>query len=176
MPIQDNGYVGMVDRDVFDEWLRERASIGRSNACSTEHLNPWARDADGIAVVNYPNAGPRVETRVAPASARAIHNWCRWCGVGSCASVNSWREARALCLCVPRSHPDSSRQTARPHPGWHGYDGRRCDIFYQGSYSPDFYAWVFPHGDTTSIGTGSAHKGFSLKDRSWRASREHWPK
>src|SRR5215471_18402426 len=26
MPIQDNGYVGMVDREVFEEWLRERAA------------------------------------------------------------------------------------------------------------------------------------------------------
>jgi geranylgeranyl reductase len=29
--------------------------------------------------------------------------------------------------------------------------------------SPDFYGWVFPHGDTLSIGTGSADKGFSLR-------------
>ena len=29
--------------------------------------------------------------------------------------------------------------------------------------SPDFYGWVFPHGDTLSVGTGSADKGFSLK-------------
>ena len=25
MPIENDGFVGMVDRDVFDEWLRERA-------------------------------------------------------------------------------------------------------------------------------------------------------
>jgi geranylgeranyl reductase len=30
--------------------------------------------------------------------------------------------------------------------------------------SPDFYGWVFPHGDTLSIGTGSADKGFSLRN------------
>ncbi|MFZ9373481.1 MAG: geranylgeranyl diphosphate reductase, partial [Burkholderiaceae bacterium] len=29
--------------------------------------------------------------------------------------------------------------------------------------SPDFYGWVFPHGGTLSIGTGSADKGFSLR-------------
>jgi hypothetical protein len=29
--------------------------------------------------------------------------------------------------------------------------------------SPDFYGWVFPHGDTMSVGTGSADKGFSLR-------------
>ena len=32
-----------------------------------------------------------------------------------------------------------------------------------GRLSPDFYAWIFPHGDTMSVGTGSADKGFSLK-------------
>ncbi len=33
-----------------------------------------------------------------------------------------------------------------------------------GTVSPDFYGWVFPHGDTISVGTGSAVKGFSLRD------------
>jgi geranylgeranyl reductase len=41
--------------------------------------------------------------------------------------------------------------------------GARCDVHYDGVLSPDFYAWVFPHGHTTSIGTGSAHRGFSLR-------------
>ena len=44
-----------------------------------------------------------------------------------------------------------------------GYDGSRCDVFYRGQLSPDFYGWVFPHGDTLSIGTGSADRGFSLR-------------
>jgi flavin-dependent dehydrogenase len=44
-----------------------------------------------------------------------------------------------------------------------GYDGSRCDVFYRGTLSPDFYGWVFPHGETLSIGTGSADKGFSLR-------------
>jgi geranylgeranyl diphosphate/geranylgeranyl-bacteriochlorophyllide a reductase len=43
------------------------------------------------------------------------------------------------------------------------YDAKRCDVYYQGKLSPDFYAWVFPHGDTASIGVGSANKGFSLR-------------
>jgi geranylgeranyl reductase len=43
------------------------------------------------------------------------------------------------------------------------FDPRRCDIYYEGRLSPDFYAWVFPHGETTSIGVGSAQKGFSLR-------------
>jgi geranylgeranyl reductase len=44
-----------------------------------------------------------------------------------------------------------------------GYDESRCDVFYEGRLSPDFYGWIFPHGDTLSIGTGSADKGFSLR-------------
>jgi geranylgeranyl reductase len=43
------------------------------------------------------------------------------------------------------------------------FDARRCDVIYQGKLSPDFYSWIFPHGNTISIGTGSANKGFSLK-------------
>jgi geranylgeranyl reductase len=43
------------------------------------------------------------------------------------------------------------------------FDPKRCDVYYQGRLSPDFYGWVFPHGDTTSVGSGSAHKGFSLR-------------
>ncbi len=43
------------------------------------------------------------------------------------------------------------------------FDGNRCDVYYQGELSPDFYGWIFPHGDTTSVGVGSAHKGFSLR-------------
>jgi geranylgeranyl reductase len=43
------------------------------------------------------------------------------------------------------------------------FDQTRCDVYYCGRLSPDFYAWIFPHGETTSIGVGSARKGFSLR-------------
>ncbi len=43
------------------------------------------------------------------------------------------------------------------------FDPDRCDVYYQGKISPDFYGWVFPHGETASVGSGSAHKGFSLR-------------
>jgi geranylgeranyl reductase len=48
------------------------------------------------------------------------------------------------------------------------FDRGRCDVFYQATYSPDFYAWIFPHGETTSIGVGSANKGFALRDATAR--------
>jgi geranylgeranyl reductase len=50
-----------------------------------------------------------------------------------------------------------------PLAGAADYDGRRCDVYYPGRLSPDFYAWVFPHGETLSVGVGSARKGFSLR-------------
>jgi geranylgeranyl reductase len=43
------------------------------------------------------------------------------------------------------------------------FQARRADIYYDGKYSPDFYAWVFPHGDVTSIGTGTFEQGFDMR-------------
>jgi len=43
------------------------------------------------------------------------------------------------------------------------FDPARCGIYYQGHLSPELYAWIFPQGDTTSVGAGSANKGFLLK-------------
>jgi len=45
-----------------------------------------------------------------------------------------------------------------------GFDGTRCDVFYQGALSPDFYGWIFPHGETASIGTGTAQRGLSIRN------------
>ena len=50
-----------------------------------------------------------------------------------------------------------------PTAGRASFNGARCEIHYRGQLSPDFYAWVFPHGDTTSVGVGSAVRGFSLR-------------
>ncbi len=43
------------------------------------------------------------------------------------------------------------------------FDAARAEVYYQGKLSPDFYAWVFPHGEQTSIGVGTAQKGFSMR-------------
>ncbi len=66
---------------------------------------------------------------------------------------------RARC---PTSSP-ITRSSARRAQGAPTSTATRCDVYYQGKLSPDFYGWVFPHGDTASVGTGSAHKGFSLR-------------
>jgi geranylgeranyl reductase len=45
-----------------------------------------------------------------------------------------------------------------------GFVPDRCDVFYQGKVSPDFYGWIFPHGPTTSVGTGTFQQGFGMKE------------
>jgi geranylgeranyl reductase len=46
-------------------------------------------------------------------------------------------------------------------------------VIYDGATSPDFYCWIFPHGATVSVGTGSAHKGFSLRSAVADIRRAH---
>ena len=48
----------------------------------------------------------------------------------------------------------------RPEKASENYEPNRCDVIYSSKYSPDFYSWVFPHGDTFSIGTGSTEGVF----------------
>ena len=43
------------------------------------------------------------------------------------------------------------------------YDPARCDVIYDGRISPDFYGWVFPHGDQASVGMGTGIDGIDLK-------------
>jgi len=154
MPV-GKGFVGMVDRDVFDEWLRDRAE--RSGAeRRTGTYEALERDPDGIAVIAYrPQGAPRGSE---PERVRAKV-------VIGCDGARSGVARSAL--------PDAERVpfvaayhevVESPPEGFNGFDGGRCDVFYQGKHSPDFYAWVFPHGGKTSIGVGSAQKGFPLRE------------
>ena len=150
MPI-DGGYVGMVDREVFDEWLRERAAAAgaeRQEAAFTR----VTRDPDGTARVHFTVKGEPAETSV---RARAV--------IGADGAKSAVAKQ-----CVPGAdriryvfaYHEIVRAPLADQPA---YDPGRCDIYYQSPLSPDFYAWVFPHGETMSIGTGSAKKGFGLR-------------
>jgi geranylgeranyl diphosphate/geranylgeranyl-bacteriochlorophyllide a reductase len=153
MPI-DGGFVGMVDRDIFDEWLRERAARAGAER-RTGAFREFARDKDGMAVISYEYRGADGSPQTASVRARvvigadgALSAVARQCipGAGSIRYVFAYHE-------IVRS----------PAEGFNSFDGKRCDVIYRGKLSPDFYSWIFPHGATTSIGTGSACKGFSLR-------------
>ena len=153
MPI-DGGYVGMVDRDVFDEWLRNRAAVNGAErrAGSFESV---LREDDGTSTVLYRPKGAPHDAPLVAVRARSV--------IGADGALSA--VARQ---CVPGAervpYVFAYHEIIRtPKNASAAYDPHRCDVYYRGSLSPDFYSWVFPHGDTISVGTGSAHKGFSLK-------------
>jgi geranylgeranyl reductase len=147
MPIAEGGYVGMVDRDTFDEWLRERAvASGASRVDGT--FEAVERDPDGVAVVTFvpkgDQAAVRIRTRAVIGADGAKSKVARQC-------VKGWERVKYVF---------AYHEIVEVPQGW---DGSRCDVYYQGGLSPDFYAWIFPHGKVASIGTGSAQKGFGLR-------------
>jgi geranylgeranyl diphosphate/geranylgeranyl-bacteriochlorophyllide a reductase len=152
MPIE-GGFVGMVDRDVFDEWLRARA--GRSGAeRAVGTFREFARDGDGVAVLTFEARDPNGALQSTSVRARAV--------IGADGAISAIARQ-----CIPGA--ESMRYVFAYHEiilspkDRNSFDGERCDVIYRGKLSPDFYSWIFPHGATTSIGTGSASKGFSLR-------------
>jgi len=152
MPIE-GGYVGMVDREEFDEWLRQRAAVNGADRIEGAYT-AYTRDDTGCAVVHYQSRGGEaatLRTRAVIGADGANSAVARTAvpKAGKAPFVFAYHEIVEI---------DPKRQSAD------AYDPKRCDIYYQARYSPDFYCWVFPHGDTASIGTGSAIKGFALRD------------
>ncbi|MAF62354.1 geranylgeranyl diphosphate reductase [Blastomonas sp. CCH5-A3] len=159
MPVGDGpegkGFVGMVDRDVFDEWLRERA---RQNGATriTGTYEKIDRDSDGMAVLVYrqerggPDRRLRVRSVIGADGARSSVAKQNIPGAKDVKCVFAYHEIVKA--------PEPAVAAAAD------FDPDRCDVYYQGHLSPDFYAWIFPHGKTASIGLGSAHKGFPLRE------------
>ncbi|MDH5338808.1 MAG: geranylgeranyl diphosphate reductase [Rubrivivax sp.] len=154
IPIE-GGFVGMVDREQFDEWLRQRAEAGGAvrRRASFERIE---RTDDGLSIVHF-RVRDEALGREHAASVRAR------CVIGA---------DGARSLVARQSVPGADRTryvfayheiVRAPASSTPGYEATRCDVYYRGELSPDFYGWVFPHGDTMSIGTGSADKGFSLR-------------
>lgn len=147
MPVGD-GFVGMVNREAFDEWLRERAaSAGAERRTGT--FRRLARQRDGTVTVSFscPGTGDQdVGARAVIGADGATSKVGRQCipGAADMPFVAAYHE-------IVRSPPAA------------GFNGSRCDVYYQGQLSPDFYGWIFPHGETTSVGVGSAQKGFSQR-------------
>jgi geranylgeranyl reductase len=158
IPIE-NGFVGMVNRDEFDEWLRERARSHGAQRLKGS-FEKITRDEDGVA---------RIHIALQSSSHSGAHS-----------SAPQTKSIRArFVVGADGAKSEVARQTVKGAErtkyvfAYHeivraptqqaNYDADRCDVYYRGALSPDFYGWVFPHGDTMSIGTGSADKGFSLR-------------
>jgi geranylgeranyl reductase len=94
----DGGFVGMVDRDVFDEWLRERAAqAGAVRRIGT--FDKLTRDADGVSVVHFTARASQTGAETGHSTARAR------CVIGA-------DGARSEVACqVPSARPTSSPTT-----------------------------------------------------------------
>ncbi len=150
MPVGE-GHVGMVDREVFDEWLRERAAD--SGAVRVTGQCIAVDDGDALVRLTY-RAGRDGDYQ--QVTARAVIGAD---GARSMVARHAIPGADRV-PCVFAYH----EVVAVPDHVTEDYRANRCDVYYQGHLSPDFYAWIFPHGKTASIGLGSAHKGFPLRE------------
>lgn len=153
IPIE-NGFVGMVDLEAFDPWLRERA-VANGAELRSGKFRHLSRDADGVAVIHYSSARGNDPNSVHRVRARAVIG-----ADGATSEVARQTVPGADRMRYVFAYHEIIRS---PQNQCANFDAQRCDVVYRGALSPDFYSWVFPHGDTTSVGTGSAHKGFSLR-------------
>ncbi len=145
----ENGFVGMVDREHFDEFLRVRAVEAGADRLTGTYLR-IERDADGTHVVwREKTSGNEVRSLtklvIGADGARSDVARDEVPGGDTIPYVIAYHEI----IKAPGANKD--------------YDPKRCDVIYDGRISPDFYGWVFPHGDQASVGMGTGVDGVNLK-------------
>jgi geranylgeranyl reductase len=148
IPIE-NGFVGMVDREHFDEFLRARAGRAGAKRVTGTYLR-IDRAGDAPAVIYRDKASGeerRLETRLIIGADGARSNVARDEVPGG---------DRIPYVIAYHEIIEAPQATG-------AYDPARCDVIYDGAISPDFYGWVFPHGKSASVGMGSMVKGVDLK-------------
>ncbi|NNE53853.1 MAG: geranylgeranyl diphosphate reductase [Sulfitobacter sp.] len=148
IPIE-NGYVGMVDRKDFDPFLRARAEAAGA-VRFTGTFTKIERDAKGTHVLYRDKASgetERLTTRLVIGADGARSN------VGRAEVPGGDTIPYVIAYHEIIEAPEAIGQ----------YDPTRCDVIYDGTISPDFYGWVFPHGHSASVGMGTGVDGVDLK-------------
>jgi geranylgeranyl reductase len=145
----ENGYVGMVDREHFDDFLRKRA-VKAGAMLHEGTFTGIERDAHGTHVLYRDKASGeamRLTGKVVIGADGARSSVARGevPGGDTIPYVIAYHEIIAA--------PDTGSD----------YDPTRCDVIYDGRISPDFYGWVFPHGKQASVGMGTGIDGVDLK-------------
>jgi geranylgeranyl reductase len=148
IPIE-NGFVGMVDREHFDEFLRQRAKKagahryegtytrldrqgGRTEVVFRDKISGNEQRLGAKVVIGADGARSDVARDEVPGGDRIPY-------------VIAYHEI----IEAPERSVD--------------YDPARCDVVYDGTISPDFYGWIFPHGAQASVGMGTGKGGVDLK-------------
>lgn len=145
----ENGFVGMVDREHFDDFLRLRA-VGHGATRLTGTYLRIERDGQGTHVIYRDKATGeemRLTTRIVIGADGARSNVAKTevPGGDKIPYVIAYHEI----IKAPAANAN--------------YDPMRCDVIYDGRISPDFYGWIFPHGDQASVGMGTGIDGIDLK-------------
>lgn len=148
IPIE-NGYVGMVDREFFDEFLRVRAEKAGAKRI-TGTFTAIERDENGTHLIYREKSSgesKRLTTRmiIGADGARSDVARAEVPGGDTIPYVIAYHEI----IEAPKPSAD--------------YDPKRCDVIYDGAISPDFYGWVFPHGQQASVGMGTQITDVNLK-------------
>jgi geranylgeranyl reductase len=151
----NGGYVGMVDRKDFDPWLRERAEDKGAIRYNAKYLGV-ERSPSGAVMVNVAlnNAGANGAAQVGYIKTRLV--------IGA-DGARSKVAHECYSGTDPVSYVSAYHEIISAPPDSDSYDSHRCDVIYDGRLSPDFYAWVFPHGDTASVGVGTARRGAPMR-------------
>ena len=148
IPIE-NGFVGMVDREHFDEFLRNRATeAGAHRYIGT--FTKIERDADGTHVVyrdKVSGNAMKLKTKLVIGADGARSNVAR-------TEIKDGEKIPYVIAYHEIIEAPERNMT---------YDPARCDVIYDGKISPDFYGWVFPHGQQASVGMGSMIKSVDVK-------------
>lgn len=149
----ENGFVGMVDREHFDEFLRARAAKAGAERLTGTYLR-IERDAEGTHVVWREKATgqeqrSRTKLVIGADGARSDVARDEVPGGDTIPYVIAYHEIIKA--------PDTTLAANN------AYDPKRCDVIYDGRISPDFYGWVFPHGAQASVGMGTGKDGVDLK-------------
>jgi geranylgeranyl diphosphate/geranylgeranyl-bacteriochlorophyllide a reductase len=148
IPIE-NGFVGMVDREHFDEFLRVRAKKAGAHRYTGTYVR-LEREGGTTQVVfrdkisgNEQKLGAKVVIGADGARSDVARDEVP--GGDRIPYVIAYHEIIEA--------PEPSK----------AYDPVRCDVVYDGAISPDFYGWVFPHGAQASVGMGTGRDGVDLK-------------
>jgi len=165
MPIEI-GYVGMVDRGHFDEWLRERAGEAGAIRQDGTFVSLGASDGKTRELVFKPGKKGHTQAQktiraryiIGADGAKTKVGRAAVAGAEKLQSVFAYHEiVEAPETTATLNRNANFNQALEADP-------LRCDVVYKGDLSPDFYSWIFPHGKTISVGTGTAVQGFSLRD------------
>lgn len=165
MPIEI-GYVGMVDRGHFDEWLRQRASDAGATRVDGTFVALGLSDGKTRELQYKPGKKGETQEAVSVRARYIIGADGAKSKVGRAAVPGATRLKSVFAYHEIVEAPDTTSQLHRTEDFKQSLeaDPQRCDVVYNGSLSPDFYSWIFPHGKTISVGTGTAVQGFSIRD------------